>query len=165
MLSDLLSPNFSLDVRGGGEAYFRCRAVHIDTYEREGGEDFIEATVQDGQKHQVKMVIGGDRAELLVEALCSCRYEVKGLCKHVWATVRTLESKYHIPAARSAVMETLELVDESEEFDGFESDLPPIIPLRNGGRATPQELVRLLQESVEGPSDRRGGSQPRARTP
>ena len=89
-LSDLLASQFRGDIRFRGAAYVQYERVVITQV----NPDRVSAIVRDGAEHQIELI----RQDNQLQMLCTCPRgdQAQTACKHVWATILTVEEKGYL---------------------------------------------------------------------
>ncbi len=96
MLTRAISSWFDSGVRSRGRSYQRNGQVKIVSFDPDGA---FEAQVYGSDLYRVSVKTKQSNSTLEVSASCSCPYSdsTDGPCKHIWATLVTIENEYHLP--------------------------------------------------------------------
>ncbi|NQU24022.1 MAG: DEAD/DEAH box helicase [Candidatus Nealsonbacteria bacterium] len=131
-IAEVFKSAFSTRTRDRGRAYFNAGRVRLSDVDA----NYVEAEVS-GSRHtpysvEIDWVAGGDGA---VDATCTCpHYEDGNLCKHIWATLLTIDRDgiaSHLPNRLAAILHQHdEELDEEEDNDwnaAWDDDEPDVL--------------------------------------
>lgn len=112
-LAAQLSDHFDRAIRNRGHLYFVGGAVRLT----ESADRVVRATVRGSSPYRIELSLRGND----LHVSCTCPYyETEDLCKHLWATILTIDAKNLLRDA--ANNRALQLVLADEDFPAQEND-------------------------------------------
>ncbi|MFH1748145.1 MAG: DEAD/DEAH box helicase [Planctomycetota bacterium] len=125
MLTDRVSDDFNAGVRSRGGAYFRSGRVQLHDFDSEGR---IQAIVVGSRRYTVSLEFECGPRSWILYADCTCPYmdSYGDFCKHIWATLLTIEQLKQEDLRRFGPIPrtvSVEFLDDGDDLDDEEDDL------------------------------------------
>ncbi|HVG39235.1 MAG TPA: DEAD/DEAH box helicase [Pyrinomonadaceae bacterium] len=118
LLAAQLADYFTHNIKERGRQYFTAGAVRLVKSQAR----YIRAKVRGSTAYRVELRLNGNQ----LRATCTCPYfETQDLCKHLWATILTVEAENTLQDA--ANVRSLQLTFEDESAFDDEEDEEPFI--------------------------------------